>query len=480
MTDEERLDNTINPKPAPYTDAASFMAHTADAQPPAPFSDPGAEALHSTGAHEVKMAGGLGLGGVQGDGASDPNALFNAAVKLDGNYSPEYDYIKRQMFQQSLKDNPAAGEKFNEQQADAKRVTDTQSTPAMEAVRSRVPIDYRRDFDARLAQERLDQAFPPADPNSDTDERGYKKGSYAAEHPIKQTPQEMFVEKRNDVNSQIIRLMQTGDKAEAEKLMNVMQIIDNRIDAGTMKGPAAMLALERIEWGDNSTITKGGRELAESLGMSGRTVNGDVYGLDDVIPGMAKGELAAGEARGEERYNDYVSEQQGKQEAQDKITKAEADKAIKDKKAEADEITWSDGTKRKVIRYPNGSVSVIGDQGEKDEKLPQGGINSSGPYLYFTGPDDKTEPLSKEEYWLGSDGSITPRVPIVAVDDDNKKYYTGEYEPVVPKAGVTDVTFGEENTSTNPEDYKAGETVDRAGKTWKKRADGNWEEVTDA
>ena len=138
--------------------------------------------------------------------------------------------------------------------------------------------------------------FKGAPKDSDTDDRGYKKGSYAAKNPLKKSAQEQFDKKVEEAQAEISTRNRKGD-ASAVGMENVLRIVNSKIADGTITGSQALLALDRIEFADNTTTTKGGRELAESLGLPAKTEQvrtregisgGSNYNIGESIANLAK------------------------------------------------------------------------------------------------------------------------------------------------------------------------------------------------
>lgn len=156
---DEQVDLELNPKTFPYNDISGFMRSTKNSVAPT-FADDGQESLHLQGAHEIKKEAGAGLANVNGDARSDPNTLFRAAVNTEGDYDPQYDYLRRDITQKALRDNPVAGERYAAEEENQRFSEQRGYTPNVESVRGRMSDAGKQQFDIAADEEILNRMFP--------------------------------------------------------------------------------------------------------------------------------------------------------------------------------------------------------------------------------------------------------------------------------------------------------------------------------
>ena len=367
--------------------------------------------------HNWKKETGANMGR-GGGGGFDPQAAYQAAVLNNRAYNPNLAYVTTQWLREQMAKDPATAAQMADQKAQEEFAASRKYTPAMTDIYGRLAPEGKAQFDAMRDKEILQKLFPQTPEDSRLDERGYVRGSSAANNPIKKSPQEQFMDKMNDTQGQITKMIQRGDTEGAAQMANVLSIINNRIDAGTMNGAQALLALENIDFSGNTTNMKGGRMLAESLGMRGKTgertarrggtTGGENYDLRDVIPGLANSEGALLTGRRDMGYADAIKDARAA--SDQKMQEQEfKDKQGQRKEADIVELTAPDGTKINVLRQPSGSASEV-SKTKKEEaadgiyQMPGGGVAQ-----IFNG---KTTTYKPGEAEMGMDGNIYPYISV--------------------------------------------------------------------
>lgn len=364
--------------------------------------------------HNWKKETGANMGR-GGGGGFDPQAAYQAAVLNNRAYNPNLAYVATQWLREQMAKDPATAEKMAEQKAQEDFASQRKYTPAMTDIYGRLSPEGKAQFDAMRDQEILQKLFPPPPEDSRLDERGYVRGSSAANNPIKKSPQEQFMDKMNDTQGQITKMIQRGDTEGAAQMANVLSIINNRIDAGTMNGAQALLALENIGFAGNTTNMKGGRLLAESLGMSGKTgertarrggtTGGENYDLRDVIPGLANSEGALLTGRKDNRYASAVKDARAA--SDQKMREQEFKDSQNDRNFEPTTkvMKLSDGRDLEMVQNSPGKWSQTPSaKDDTDARSP--GLYSHPVGWEYKGMDGKITVYDRDVWNLGSDGKL--------------------------------------------------------------------------
>jgi len=429
----------------------------------------GVSELHQEGLHEMKKDIGMGLARGGGGITSDPEEYINSAIRGNKAHNPLYDYEAKGIVREGLKKYPEANAKYEEAQADKQRVNDQGITPAMEQIRGQLPEEWKGEFDNRLSAERLGQLLPSPEE---------KLAAQQAEaSPVEPSPN-----KPRDRRS-------GGEKSSDIAKSSMQNTLKYRLDNGLIDENTYMAAMSEMDETNRAqyVTTNSGRGgvLASALGLpdemgGGITSRGEVFdgetyrvagavaGADAQsradVAGRVKVETDAAKALRDAAKPKTLAEQEAydRRLAKEKLgreTKKDADWAA------MPEIQIINGQTYNKVPSKNGGTY----QTASGKKLKPGIYGDPSGWLVMQ-QDGKSRLEDKNKVARGDDGGFWPLVDIDADDPSKGK-----------KAAFPDkVHEYVKPVSTNPEDYKAGETVERAGKTWKKRADGKWEEVTDA
>ena len=156
--------NFPKPEVGPTRTAASWLAEKSD---PVDFTgdNTGMQDAHLQGVHDMKR--GMGTGSARSGLMDNPDDAFNNLITNNRAYNPLLDFEAKNEFRKML--SPAARQSLDTQVQDKNRVTQQNITPEMDQLRGELPDEIKPEFDTRLAQERLDNLFPPPVDPSQTD-----------------------------------------------------------------------------------------------------------------------------------------------------------------------------------------------------------------------------------------------------------------------------------------------------------------------
>ena len=351
----------------PGESRTNFLKRTQDAVRPTFDGDTtGSQEQYLQQAHEIKQQASLNLARSGAGTRQDQDKLFDEIARNNPNYTnPNHTAMLRELYQKEVRKSPEALLRSQDEEQRERDIQERGLSPVVESARDTFSEEGKPAFDAARDQEMLNRLFPPPPEDSDRDERGYKRGSHASQNPIKKSPQEEFVNKRNEINEEIAKMSRLGDREGASEAAKVMQIIQNRIDAGTMDGYSAMLAMDNLEGAGRSTVTKRRRPLATALGIEEET----------------------GEGR------NRVGAEQPKEPAQEGLV------TFKD----------SSGNEVQMIRQANGTLKAV-----PGKNLDPGAYqNPDGMTIVSMGLDGKSTTYPTQSHWLGDDGIIRRREPVI-------------------------------------------------------------------
>ena len=402
----------------PGESRTNFLKRTQDAVRPTFDGDTtGSQEQYLQQAHEIKQQASLNLARSGAGTRQDQDKLFDEIARNNPNYTnPNHTAMLLELYQQELRKSPEALLRSQDEEQRERDIQERGLSPVVESARDTFSEEGKPAFDAARDREMLNRLFPPPPEDSDRDERGYKRGSYASQNPIKKSPQEEFVNKRNEINEEIAKMSRLGDREGASEAAKVMQIIQNRIDAGTMDGESAMLAMDNLEGAGRSTVTKRRRPLATALGIEEETDEGrNRVGAEQL-------EIAEARSRAELNAKNTADARQPNDPAQEGLV------TFKD----------SSGNEVQMIRQANGTLKAV-----PGKKLAPGAYqNPDGMTIASVGLDGKSTTYPTQSHWLGDDGIIRKRDPIYKVYEDDSREIIG-YKPARVPRGVKNMTDGQ-------------------------------------
>ena len=378
---ERQLDVATNPRQPPYNDLNSFMQHTRNAVPPSFEPQSGEEQLYLQGEHELKKQAGAGVANINGDGRSDPNALYRATVGNVVNYDPRYDAARRDIFTQALGQNPEAQAKYQIEINNIDEALRRGFGDNIQAIRRGLTPEGQQTLDRFEDESKLRKLYPEqyatpetqASPSAPVSEQPFAQQKQPVAKPLGETYPDLYADVQQEIRRQSGRSSGAGDKYDAALKQQTLDTIQARLDAGLINDAQAQAALEMLAKGESmrgmTTNEAEGKIIASALGLpiedaQGKryVISGELQSAQDQTTQYEQKRIAAQQAeqnmqldRTLQMNRERREQEDQKMSTEDRARKIRMEEEKKEREAKGYETSVDmlpDGTQIMRYRYP--------------------------------------------------------------------------------------------------------------------------------